>query len=68
MSEDESALRWSRLNKNSFRTFLSDRYGRKIADKMLNFLELQFGSLYRMEYKSFIKLVKDFLKGGPNIW
>lgn len=35
---------------------------------MLILIEAQFGSLYRMDFKTFVKLIKDFIKGGPLIW
>eukprot|EP00347_Sterkiella_histriomuscorum_P000292 403376443 len=68
MAEDDSVLRWSKLNKNNLKQFLQDRYGKRVSERMLSFLENTFGSLYRIDFKTFVKLLKDFVRGGPQLW
>lgn len=39
LAEDDSALRWSKLNKNNLKLHLQDRYGKRISERMFQFLE-----------------------------
>ncbi|CDW83717.1 UNKNOWN [Stylonychia lemnae] len=68
LAEDDSALRWSKLNRNTFKQFLQDRYGRKISERMITYIEANFGTLYRIEFKAFIRIIRDFIKSGPATW
>lgn len=43
MCEDDSGIRWSRLNKQSFKQMLSERYGKKISERMVAFIEKTYG-------------------------
>jgi hypothetical protein len=65
MSEEETSLKWCKLNKNSLKVFLSERYGKKISERMLIFLESSLSSFFRIDFKGFVKLIRDFVKGGP---
>lgn len=51
MSEDTTSLRWCKLNRNSLKNFLSDRYGRKIAERMTNFIEGNIGTLFKIDFE-----------------
>ena len=68
MSEDDSALRWCKLNKNTFKNYLADRYGKKVSDRMLNYLESTFGNFFRIDFQTYLKYLKDFLKLGQKAW
>ena len=35
---------------------------------MITFLENNFGTLYRIDFKAFIKIIRDFIKGGSLTW
>jgi len=39
ISDDNSALRWSKLNKNLFKNYLQERYGKRIAERMVVFID-----------------------------
>lgn len=68
MSEDQTSLRWCKLNRNAMKLFIQDRYGKKISDRMIIFLESNLGTLFRIDYEQFNKLIRDFIKGGPNFY
>ena len=63
----KNSLKWAKLNRNLFRDFLQERYGKKIAEKMINFIEVTFAPLNRMDFNSFVRLFRDFVKGGVTI-
>lgn len=46
---------------------LAERYGRKISDRMIAFLEQVYGQLNRIDFKQFVKIVRDFIRGGPQV-
>ena len=68
MSDDGSALRWAKLNRNLFKLFLQERYGRRLAERMVSFIDGQLFPIARIEFKLFVKLLKDFIKGGYPLW
>ena len=68
MSEDDSAIRWAKLNKNAFRSFLQERYGKKMGEKMVQFIDTNLMQVFRNDFKSYVKMIRDFLKGGTSLW
>lgn len=68
LSEDGSNYKWCKLNRNLFKQHLQARYGKKLTDRILLFLDTQFGIIIRTPYEVFSKMLKDFVRGGASLW
>jgi hypothetical protein len=68
MSEDGSSVKWCKLNRATFKTHLSLRYGKRVTDRMMYFLDTNFGIFLRTPFDHYSKMLKDFVKGGPLMW
>jgi len=64
MSEDGTNVKWCKLNRNYFKMHLSSRYGKKITERMLYFLDTNFGIFLRTPYEHYSRMLKEFIKGG----
>ena len=68
VSEEGHNVKWCKLNRNLFKNYLQERYGKKLSDRMLLFIDTNFGILLRWPYTTFTKVLKDFVRGGPSMW
>ena len=64
ISEDGTNVKWCKLNRNIFKAHLSSRYGKKVTDRMMHFLDTNFGIFLRTPFEHYSKMLKDFIKGG----
>jgi hypothetical protein len=64
ISEDGTNVKWCKLNRNTFKAHLSSRYGKKVTDRMMHFLDTNFGIFLRTPFEHYSKMLKDFIKGG----
>jgi len=67
-AEGGQSMRHARLNRNSFKQFLQDRYSKLVGEKLILFLETQFNSLYRAEFSGFLQVITDLLHAGPECY
>lgn len=68
VSDEGNSIKWCKLNRVLFRTNLSARYSKKLADRIMTFLESNFGSLLRATYDTYSRMLKDFVRGGGPLW
>jgi hypothetical protein len=68
MSEEGSNVKWCKLNRNSFKAHISSRYGKKVMERMMYFLDTNFGIFLRSPFDHYSKMLKEFVKAGPIMW
>ena len=61
----ESRIKLARLKRFYLQQFLQNRYSEIVGEKIINFLESQFQSLYRIDYNGFLQVITDLLNLGP---
>lgn len=44
------------------------RYGKRLTERMIHFLDVNFGIQLRTTYDVYIKMLKDFVRGGFSMW
>jgi hypothetical protein len=68
ISDDGNNVKWCKLNRNLLKNHLIIRYGKKITDRILLFLDTNFGLVVRLQYEIFTKMIKDFIRGSFSLW
>jgi hypothetical protein len=56
------------LNRITFKSSLAVRYGKKVTERMILFLDTHFGILLRSPFDHYVKMLKEFVKAGPVMW
>ena len=56
------------MNRIQFKNSLTVRYGKKVTERMILFLDTHFGILLRSPFEQYVKMLKEFVKGGPTLW
>ena len=67
-SDEGSSVKFCKLNRITFKANLAVRYGKKVAERMLMFLDTNFGIMLRSPFEQYVKMLKEFVKGGPVMW
>lgn len=68
VSDESNSVKYCKLNRNMFKAHLQKRYGKKLSDRMLLFIDTNYGILLRTPYDVFSKFLKDFVRGGSSVW
>jgi hypothetical protein len=50
ISDEGTNVKWCKLNRNMFKNYLQERYGKKLSDRMVLFLDTNFGILLRSPF------------------
>lgn len=61
-------MKFCKLNRIQFKNSLTARYGKKVTERMMLFLDTNFGILLRSPFEHYIKMLKEFVKGGAVLW
>jgi hypothetical protein len=65
MCEDPASAKNARLSRPKFKSHLAARFGPLVGERVLNFLETQFNTLYQIDFVGYQQVVADFLNSGP---
>lgn len=64
VSDEGNNVKWCKLNRNLFKNHLAERYGKVLTERIMHFLDTNFGIILRSPYDVFTKMLKDFVRGG----
>jgi len=65
ISDGESNVKFRRLNRPLFKSFLQQRYSDLVGERIMLFIESCYGSLYKIDFYSFLQIITDIINAGP---